>query len=42
MPKTLAQDPEARKVYSGGWIGVVEKLKQFAENRKGIDHYGDR
>lgn len=27
----LAQDPEARKDYSGGWPGVVEKLKQFAE-----------
>jgi uncharacterized protein YndB with AHSA1/START domain len=27
----LAQDPEARKDYSGGWPGVVENLKQFAE-----------
>ena len=27
----LAQDPEARKDYSGGWPGVVEKLQQFAE-----------
>ncbi len=27
----LAQEPEARKDYSGGWTGVVEKLKQFAE-----------
>ena len=27
----LAQDPEARKDYSGGWTGVVEKLKQFVE-----------
>ncbi len=27
----LAQDPEARKDYSGGWIGVVEKLKEFTE-----------
>jgi uncharacterized protein YndB with AHSA1/START domain len=27
----LAQDPEARKDYSGGWPGVVEKLKHFAE-----------
>lgn len=30
----LAQEPEARKDYSGGWIGVVEKLKQFAETGK--------
>jgi uncharacterized protein YndB with AHSA1/START domain len=27
----LAQDPEARKDYSGGWSGVIEKLKQFLE-----------
>jgi len=27
----LAQEPEARKDYSGGWPGVVEKLKAFAE-----------
>jgi uncharacterized protein YndB with AHSA1/START domain len=27
----LAQDPEARADYSGGWPGVVEKLKQFSE-----------
>jgi uncharacterized protein YndB with AHSA1/START domain len=27
----LAQDPEARKDYSGGWSGVIEKLKQFVE-----------
>ncbi len=30
----LAQEPEARKDYSGGWPGVVEKLKQFAETGK--------
>jgi uncharacterized protein YndB with AHSA1/START domain len=30
----LAQDPEARKDYSGGWPGVVEKLKQFLETGK--------
>ncbi len=28
----LAQEPEARKDYSGGWPGVVEKLRQFAED----------
>jgi len=28
----LAQDPEARKDYSSGWVGVVEKLKGFAEH----------
>jgi uncharacterized protein YndB with AHSA1/START domain len=27
----LAQDPEARKDYSGGWPGVVEKLQAFTE-----------
>ena len=27
----LAHEPEARADYSGGWVGVVEKLKQFAE-----------
>ncbi|MFZ0479987.1 MAG: SRPBCC domain-containing protein [Terriglobales bacterium] len=27
----LAQEPAARKDYSGGWLGVVEKLKEFAE-----------
>jgi uncharacterized protein YndB with AHSA1/START domain len=27
----LAQEPEARKDYSGGWTGVMENLKQFAE-----------
>lgn len=27
----LAGEPEARADYSGGWIGVVEKLRQFAE-----------
>jgi uncharacterized protein YndB with AHSA1/START domain len=27
----LAQEPEARADYSGGWIGVVEKLQAFAE-----------
>lgn len=30
----LAQEPEARKDYSGGWPSVVEKLKQFAETGK--------
>ncbi|MGB8010931.1 MAG: SRPBCC domain-containing protein [Terriglobales bacterium] len=30
----LAQDPAARKDYSGGWIGVVENLKRFAEAGK--------
>jgi uncharacterized protein YndB with AHSA1/START domain len=30
----LAQEPEARADYSGGWSGVVGKLKQFAENGK--------
>jgi uncharacterized protein YndB with AHSA1/START domain len=29
----LAQEPVARKDYSGGWPGVVEKLKSFAEGR---------
>jgi uncharacterized protein YndB with AHSA1/START domain len=28
----LALEDVARKDYSGGWPGVVEKLKQFAEN----------
>jgi len=27
----LAQQPVARKDYSGGWPGVLEKLKEFAE-----------
>jgi glutathione S-transferase len=27
----LAEEPEARKDYSGGWTGVVENLKQFTE-----------
>jgi uncharacterized protein YndB with AHSA1/START domain len=27
----LAQLPIARKDYTGGWPGVVEKLKQFIE-----------
>jgi len=27
----LAQEPEARKDYSGGWVGVMEQLKQFSE-----------
>jgi uncharacterized protein YndB with AHSA1/START domain len=27
----LAQEPAARKDYSGGWPGVLEKLKKFAE-----------
>jgi uncharacterized protein YndB with AHSA1/START domain len=30
----LAQEPEARADYSGGWPGAVEKLKQFAETGK--------
>jgi uncharacterized protein YndB with AHSA1/START domain len=30
----LAEEPEARKDYSGGWSGVVENLKQFMETRK--------
>jgi uncharacterized protein YndB with AHSA1/START domain len=25
----LAEEPEARKDYSGGWVGVIENLKQF-------------
>ena len=29
----LAQDPAARDDYSGGWSGVVENLKRFAEDR---------
>lgn len=28
----LAQEPVARKDYSGGWPGVLENLKRFAEN----------
>ena len=28
----LAQEPEARADYSGGWVGVVEHLKQFVEH----------
>jgi uncharacterized protein YndB with AHSA1/START domain len=27
----LAQESAARKDYSGGWVGVLEMLKQFAE-----------
>ena len=27
----LAQEPAAREDYRGGWVGVVEKLKKFAE-----------
>jgi len=30
----LAQEPEARADYSGGWAEVVEKLQQFAETGK--------
>jgi uncharacterized protein YndB with AHSA1/START domain len=30
----LAQDKEARADYSGGWIGAIEKLKQFTETGK--------
>jgi uncharacterized protein YndB with AHSA1/START domain len=30
----LAQEPTARKDYSGGWVGVVKNLKQFTEKRK--------
>jgi uncharacterized protein YndB with AHSA1/START domain len=30
----LAEEPEARKDYSGGWLGVIENLKQFTETRK--------
>lgn len=30
----LAQESVARKDYSGGWPGVVEKLRQFAEAGK--------
>jgi uncharacterized protein YndB with AHSA1/START domain len=30
----LAVDPASRKDYSGGWTGVVEKLKQFVETGK--------
>ena len=29
----LAQEPSARKDYSGGWTGVVEQLKKFVENK---------
>jgi uncharacterized protein YndB with AHSA1/START domain len=28
----LAQEPGARKDYSGGWVGVVTQLKQFVES----------
>jgi uncharacterized protein YndB with AHSA1/START domain len=34
----LAQDLEARADYSGGWPGVVEKLKEFAETGKVQKH----
>lgn len=30
----LADEPAARKDYSGGWVGVVKALKQFLEQRK--------
>ena len=29
----LAQEPTARKDYSGGWPGVVENLKKFVESQ---------
>ena len=29
----LAQEPEARADYSGGWFGVVKNLKEFVEHR---------
>jgi uncharacterized protein YndB with AHSA1/START domain len=29
----LAQEPEASADYSGGWVSVVEKLKQFTEGK---------
>jgi uncharacterized protein YndB with AHSA1/START domain len=31
----LAQEPAARQDYSGGWVGVVANLKQFAERPSG-------
>jgi uncharacterized protein YndB with AHSA1/START domain len=31
MHSGLAQEPVARKDYSGGWLGVVEMLKKFVE-----------
>ena len=31
----LAQEPEARKDYSGGWVGVVEGLKRFCGGVEG-------
>ena len=30
----LAEEPAARKDYSGGWTGVVELLKKFVEKNK--------
>ena len=30
----LFNDPASRKDYSGGWLGVMDKLKQFAETGK--------
>ena len=28
----LAEEPESRKDYSGGWVGVMENLKKFVED----------
>ena len=30
----LASEPEARKDYAGGWVGVLEEIKNFVESRK--------
>ena len=30
----LASEPEARKDYAGGWVGVLEEIKNFVEARK--------
>lgn len=30
----LAQEPVARKDYSGGWVGVIQNLKTFTEKGK--------
>jgi uncharacterized protein YndB with AHSA1/START domain len=30
----LASEPEARKDYAGGWVGVLEEIKNFVEARR--------
>jgi len=35
----LAQEDVARKDYSGGWLGVLEQLRKFSEQKPGFKEY---